>query len=290
MDRPVDRPVPVACLHSGATSLHGNGCRERATVESARVGRAAVPPSGPRRTRPPSRLRAAAIGRIVRESGLKWTIVRFLMLSHGLRTASLTVRTVGDRGVVRLPRANTAAYYLQHDGVVGHGLELPYGRDHEADLGFPAVRRVGDARRTHRHHTLDTVLAHGLEDGCTRTPPSPAPHTRRCRRGASTPSPGPPITTTRSGSTATEPPPPAPGTGTGPAPPPLGLGLGRRRTGTTSTTRTPTALVALCATAPPAAEAVLALPARAAHLPTTPAGCLFRQIPRRHLFPLLTYL
>ncbi|WP_417198825.1 winged helix-turn-helix transcriptional regulator [Streptomyces stelliscabiei] len=29
--------------------------------------------------------------------------------------------------------------------------------------------------------------------------------------------------------------------------------------------------------------------ARAAHLPTTPAGCLFRQIPRRHLCP-TTYL
>ncbi|MGW1672472.1 NAD(P)-dependent oxidoreductase [Streptomyces sp. NPDC002324] len=54
-----------------------------------------------------------AIGRIVRESGLKWTIVRFPMLSNGPRTASLNVRAVGDRGGIRLSRANAAAYYLQ---------------------------------------------------------------------------------------------------------------------------------------------------------------------------------
>lgn len=53
------------------------------------------------------------IGRIVRESGLKWTIVRFPLLSGGSRSASLNVRNVGDKGGIRLSRANAAAYYLQ---------------------------------------------------------------------------------------------------------------------------------------------------------------------------------
>ncbi|MYT99974.1 MULTISPECIES: NAD(P)H-binding protein [unclassified Streptomyces] len=53
------------------------------------------------------------IGHIVRESGLKWTIVRFPLLSDGPRTASINVRKVGDKGGLRLSRANAAAYYLQ---------------------------------------------------------------------------------------------------------------------------------------------------------------------------------
>ncbi|MFI7501797.1 NAD(P)H-binding protein [Streptomyces sp. NPDC049687] len=53
------------------------------------------------------------IGRIVRESGLKWTIVRFPLLPNGPETASINVRKVGDKGGLRLSRANAAAYYLQ---------------------------------------------------------------------------------------------------------------------------------------------------------------------------------
>jgi nucleoside-diphosphate-sugar epimerase len=53
------------------------------------------------------------IGEIVRESGLQWTIVRFPMLTNGPQTASINVRKVGDKGGLRLSRANAAAYYLQ---------------------------------------------------------------------------------------------------------------------------------------------------------------------------------
>ncbi|MCF1595211.1 NAD(P)-dependent oxidoreductase [Streptomyces muensis] len=56
------------------------------------------------------------IGRIVRESGLKWTIVRFPLLTNGPRTPSINVRTVGERGGLRLSRANAAAYFLQQAG------------------------------------------------------------------------------------------------------------------------------------------------------------------------------
>ncbi|MBG0855696.1 NAD(P)H-binding protein [Streptomyces spinoverrucosus] len=53
------------------------------------------------------------IGHIVRESGLKWTIVRIPFLSNGPKTASINVRKVGDKGGLRLSRANAAAYFLQ---------------------------------------------------------------------------------------------------------------------------------------------------------------------------------
>ncbi|MFJ9706319.1 NAD(P)-dependent oxidoreductase [Streptomyces sp. NPDC101234] len=52
-------------------------------------------------------------GQIVRESGLKWTIVRFPFLTNGPRTASINVRNVGGKGGLRLSRTNAAAYFLQ---------------------------------------------------------------------------------------------------------------------------------------------------------------------------------
>jgi putative NADH-flavin reductase len=53
------------------------------------------------------------IGRLVRESGLKWTIVRVPWLTDGPRTPRITVRAVGDKGGVRLSRANAAAYFVE---------------------------------------------------------------------------------------------------------------------------------------------------------------------------------
>ena len=53
------------------------------------------------------------IGQIVRESGLDWTIVRFPFLTNRPRTAQINVRTVGQRGGIRLSRANAAAFVLQ---------------------------------------------------------------------------------------------------------------------------------------------------------------------------------
>jgi hypothetical protein len=53
------------------------------------------------------------IGRIVRESGLDWTIVRLPFLSNGPRTDRINARQVGEKGGLRLSRANAAAFVLQ---------------------------------------------------------------------------------------------------------------------------------------------------------------------------------
>ncbi len=53
------------------------------------------------------------IGQIVRASDLDWTIIRVPLLTDGPRTERINVRTVGDKGGIRLSRANAAAYFLQ---------------------------------------------------------------------------------------------------------------------------------------------------------------------------------
>jgi uncharacterized protein YbjT (DUF2867 family) len=53
------------------------------------------------------------IGEIVRASNLDWTIVRVPILTDGPRTEQINVRTVGNKGGIRLSRANAAAYFLQ---------------------------------------------------------------------------------------------------------------------------------------------------------------------------------
>jgi nucleoside-diphosphate-sugar epimerase len=53
------------------------------------------------------------IGQIVRASDLDWTIVRAPLLTDGRRTERINVRTVGDKGALRLSRANAAAYFPQ---------------------------------------------------------------------------------------------------------------------------------------------------------------------------------
>jgi uncharacterized protein YbjT (DUF2867 family) len=53
------------------------------------------------------------IGRMVRESGLDWTIVRVPFLSDGPRTSEINVRQVGQTGNLRLSRANAAAFILR---------------------------------------------------------------------------------------------------------------------------------------------------------------------------------
>ncbi|HTF52903.1 MAG TPA: NAD(P)H-binding protein [Pseudonocardia sp.] len=52
------------------------------------------------------------ISEIVRASDLDWTIVRVPLLTDGPRTERINVRTVGDKGGIRLSRANAAAYFL----------------------------------------------------------------------------------------------------------------------------------------------------------------------------------
>lgn len=53
-----------------------------------------------------------SIGQIIRESGLDWTIVRLPFLSNGPRTSQINVRDVGQKGGLRLSRANAAAFAL----------------------------------------------------------------------------------------------------------------------------------------------------------------------------------
>lgn len=52
------------------------------------------------------------IGRIVRESGLDWTLVRLPFLSNGPRTGQVNAHRVGEKGGLRLSRANAAAFVL----------------------------------------------------------------------------------------------------------------------------------------------------------------------------------
>jgi nucleoside-diphosphate-sugar epimerase len=53
------------------------------------------------------------IGQTVRESGLDWTLVRFPFLSNGPSTDRINARNVGQKGGLRLSRANAAAFLLQ---------------------------------------------------------------------------------------------------------------------------------------------------------------------------------
>jgi nucleoside-diphosphate-sugar epimerase len=53
------------------------------------------------------------IGKIVRESELNWTLVRFPFLTNGPGTDRINARNVGQKGGLRLSRANAAAFVLQ---------------------------------------------------------------------------------------------------------------------------------------------------------------------------------
>lgn len=66
-----------------------------------------------KRIRPTAYQTMVGIGQIVRASDLDWTIVRVPLLNDGPRTQRINVRTVGDKGGIRLSRANAAAYFLQ---------------------------------------------------------------------------------------------------------------------------------------------------------------------------------
>lgn len=54
-----------------------------------------------------------AIGEIVRDSGLQWTFVRVPFLTNGPRTDNLNVRMKGEKGGMRVSRANVAAFFLE---------------------------------------------------------------------------------------------------------------------------------------------------------------------------------
>ena len=66
-----------------------------------------------KRIRPAAYTIMVGIGEIVRASDLDWTIVRVPLLNDGPRTERINVRTIGDKGGIRLSRANAAAYFLQ---------------------------------------------------------------------------------------------------------------------------------------------------------------------------------
>lgn len=53
------------------------------------------------------------IGQIVRESELDWTLVRFPFLTNGPGTDRINARNVGEKGGLRLSRANAAAFVLR---------------------------------------------------------------------------------------------------------------------------------------------------------------------------------
>lgn len=53
-----------------------------------------------------------SIGRLVSESGLRWTIVRLPFLTGGPQTETVNSGPLGKRDSLRLSRANAAAYFL----------------------------------------------------------------------------------------------------------------------------------------------------------------------------------
>lgn len=69
------------------------------------------------------------IGRIVRESGLDWTIVRLPLLTNGPRTARINAHRVGQRGGLRLSRANAAAFLLEQVTSMTYLHQMPYITD-----------------------------------------------------------------------------------------------------------------------------------------------------------------
>jgi uncharacterized protein YbjT (DUF2867 family) len=66
-----------------------------------------------KRIKPGAYRTMVGIGEIVRASNVDWTIVRVPLLTDGPRTERINVRAVGDKGGIRLSRANAAAYFLQ---------------------------------------------------------------------------------------------------------------------------------------------------------------------------------
>jgi uncharacterized protein YbjT (DUF2867 family) len=96
-----------------------------------------------KRIRPTAYRTMAGIGRIVRASGLDWTIVRVPLLTDGPRTERISVRAVGDKGGIRLSRANAAAYFLQQAEDITRVGQAPL----ITDIRPPSGRGHGD----HRH-------------------------------------------------------------------------------------------------------------------------------------------
>lgn len=66
------------------------------------------------------------IGQIVRDSGLKWTIVRVPLLTNGPKTATINIREVGDKGGLLLSRSNAAAFFLQQAADSTHVGRTPF--------------------------------------------------------------------------------------------------------------------------------------------------------------------
>lgn len=69
------------------------------------------------------------IGRIVRESKLDWTIVRFPFLTNGPRTDRVNARQVGQRGGLRLSRTNAAAFLLEQVSSTAYLHRAPFITD-----------------------------------------------------------------------------------------------------------------------------------------------------------------
>lgn len=70
-----------------------------------------------------------AIGQIVRTSGLRWTLVRVPFLTDGPRTKQINVRMIGDKGGIRVSRANVAAFILQQASDTTYVRQAPYITD-----------------------------------------------------------------------------------------------------------------------------------------------------------------
>ncbi len=65
------------------------------------------------------------MGEIVRGSGLEWTLVRVPFLTNGPHTEKVTVRMLGDKGGMRLSRANAAAFLLSQTTDTTHIGQAP---------------------------------------------------------------------------------------------------------------------------------------------------------------------
>ncbi|MET7283710.1 NAD(P)H-binding protein [Kribbella sp. NPDC005582] len=69
------------------------------------------------------------IGGVIRASGLKWTVIRLPLLHDGPATASFNARSIGQKGGLKLSRANAAAYYLAQATATDQVGRMPFLTD-----------------------------------------------------------------------------------------------------------------------------------------------------------------
>ncbi len=116
-----DAPPIVTGTHAIVAAMREHGIERLAVIgtpsipdpEDGKDLRIRLMVKAIRTTQPTAYDTIVTTGKIVRESGLKWTIVRVPLLSNGPKTETVNARHVGRKGGLRLSRTNAAAFLLR---------------------------------------------------------------------------------------------------------------------------------------------------------------------------------